>query len=513
MLVIYYNTKTFYNLANYVYNYYKTTFNNIIITDKDDFSEKNLYIIFGSHLISYTILSKLKYIVFQMEQSTWGTFGDEYVKILQNALEIWDYSLVNYQYMSSKLKLKNIKYVELLNYGNENHENINEDIDLLFFGLLNDRRLSIINKIKENNKGYNIIATSNVWGDNLISLIKRAKIIVNIHYINNSILEVERLSNILSVKRNAFIISESSCDPILDKLYRKYITFNNDLENLNLSTITKTINNVIIDFPMTTLPNIDCYKMYDNDNDVEENMNNISDEIYEIPFDLNENEIMLKLPLRIDINNMPNVSIVTLTYNRETIFKNAIRNFNMINYPQDKLETKDDRIKYYYDNCKKSIADKRNFGISKTSNEIIVFMDDDDYYYSDSVYNRVMVLLNYREFSLVGVTKLDMHDIVTGYSARKSTNKNIAEASMAFYKSFWQEQQFKTNKAHGEGYSFCKNRYDKICAIPSCFCMIAITHNNNVTESGRRINDLNKKVNILNTLNISDKIFLEDLFI
>jgi glycosyltransferase involved in cell wall biosynthesis len=207
----------------------------------------------------------------------------------------------------------------------------------------------------------------------------------------------------------------------------------------------------------------------------------------------------------------------------------------MINYPSDKLEwiivddsdnneslssilPNDNRIKYYKlkTDGRLFIGKKRNFGVEHASYNYIVFMDDDDYYYPFSVYARIATLLTYREYSLVGVAKLDIYDAKNNFSARVSKGTYISEASMGFKKSFFTERKFKEELTpEGEGYYFCKDRYDKIITIPSCFNLIAITHNSNYTLDARsydKFKDVKKKDNILMSIDDDSRKYLIKLF-
>lgn len=78
-----------------------------------------------------------------MEQSKWFTSG--YLDHLKNAIEIWEYSLVNYRNLQNLgLDLPKIRYVPLqympcINH-RENHVLNEKSIDFLFYGALNPYR-------------------------------------------------------------------------------------------------------------------------------------------------------------------------------------------------------------------------------------------------------------------------------------------------------------------------------------------------------------------------------------
>jgi glycosyltransferase involved in cell wall biosynthesis len=244
-----------------------------------------------------------------------------------------------------------------------------------------------------------------------------------------------------------------------------------------------------------------------------------------------QGELILKLP---NNKELPFVSIVTVTYNRKLIFPMAIRNWELFEYPRDKLEwiivddsddgsslsgilPKSSQIKYYrlQTTGRLSIGQKRNFGVKNATHEYIAFMDDDDYYYPHSIYARISLLLKYPKYDLVGVTDLDIYDVVNDFSARVKGSM-ISEASMAFRKSFWVEQQFPDKfNTLGEGYPFTKDRRDRIVRMPSCFNIIAMTHWSNYTQGVRsqdNFKNVSKKDNILSVLDLPTKMFIFDLF-
>lgn len=93
--------------------------------------------------------------------------------------------------------------------------------------------------------------------------------------------------------------------------------------------------------------------------------------------------------------DLPTVSVCTPTFNRRPFIPQIIKCFLSQDYPKDKIEwivvddgtdkVKDlfadlDQVKYYEFNEKMTLGKKRNFMHTKTTGDIIVYMDDDDYY-------------------------------------------------------------------------------------------------------------------------------------
>lgn len=134
---------------------------------------------------------------------------------------IWDYSAQNVQ----KLRDAGCKravhcpvgYVE----GMRKVEPLNskeEDIDVLFYGALNDRRKDII--IALENSGLKVTTLFNVYGKSRDDFIARAKIVLNIHFYEPSVFEIVRVSHLLASGK--CVVSESgSCDFDLEKFAGK----------------------------------------------------------------------------------------------------------------------------------------------------------------------------------------------------------------------------------------------------------------------------------------------------
>ena len=248
----------------------------------------------------------------------------------------------------------------------------------------------------------------------------------------------------------------------------------------------------------------------------------------------NKRELVLKLP-QFKHADLPPVSIVTITYNRATIFPMAIRNWELFDYPRDKLEwiivddsddgsslshllPKSNAIQYHHlqTNGRLSIGQKRNYGVEHATHPYIAFMDDDDYYYPCSIYSQIGLLLKYPQYQLVGVTDLDIYDVVNDFSAHVKGPLVSGRSRMAFKKSFWISQKFpETFNSLGEGYPFIKDRRNQVMKMPSCFNIIAITHYTNYTQKSRshdHFKNITKKDSILATLSLSSQLFIFELF-
>jgi len=226
--------------------------------------------------------------------------------------------------------------------------------------------------------------------------------------------------------------------------------------------------------------------------------------------DIVNGQYSLKLP-PIPMEDLPQVTIVTPTFERRHLFSIAIWNFNGFYYPKNKLEWviiddsvnemksvedmlphNDPRIKYYHFKVDKpmTIAKKRNLGAERASHDIIIHMDDDDFYPGESVLARVKVLLKYQEDGIecVGCSKIGVYDLLHNASSISTDGElSLSEASMAYFKKFWEARPFNDIIEKGEYRTFIHDRFDKIMDIPYSFVIIAFSHNANFTEKKREI--------------------------
>lgn len=158
------------------------------------------------------LVKALPYAVYQLEQlgdhdGHLGKFP-EYLTFLRNASLIFEYSPANFEY------LKRNGYTNVYYLPPGYHRKVatcppiqNQDIDVLFFGAVYERRVRIMEALRTS--GVNTLYLHKGFGQSRNRCIQRAKIILNVHafdYLN--VLETFRLSFVLS--NRGFVISENS---------------------------------------------------------------------------------------------------------------------------------------------------------------------------------------------------------------------------------------------------------------------------------------------------------------
>lgn len=175
----------------------------------NELSKSRINIILGVNLLGPDAsFEGYNVILFQLEQlsETEGWFTPQKGEMLARSDAVWDYSLENVSF----LKERGIAatYVPLGFHSDLQtiYDDQNKDIDVLFFGSMNDRRSKILSMLRE--RGYHVKELFGVYGKIRDSYISRSKIVLNIHYYSTNIFEAVRLSYLLN--NSVFVITESS---------------------------------------------------------------------------------------------------------------------------------------------------------------------------------------------------------------------------------------------------------------------------------------------------------------
>lgn len=192
-------------------------------------------------------------ICFQLEQYVSTSFTYRYLYILIRSLAIYDYSLDNINYLHSKgIPYEKMHYIPIGYFDNYKdwlekkyqYSFSNEKkYDILFYGSLeSERRRKILKLLSEK---VNIEIVSNLYGCELFKKISEAKMVINIHFYDNALLETTRIFECLSL--GVPIISEVSADIDSHKILEiahdniEFIKYN-DFLNVIIKKIKKNHN-------------------------------------------------------------------------------------------------------------------------------------------------------------------------------------------------------------------------------------------------------------------------------
>ena len=170
------------------------------------------------------------YVAIQMEQTTnarWLT--NAYINKLNKASAIIDYSLRNIEFLSTiGIPLQRLFYVPVgtglppdIAASGPAEDHVSKDIDILFYGDDQcERRQKILASLKTK---FSIRIENNKFGPELWDLIRRSKIVLNIHYYEDALLETVRISESLSF--GALVVSETSIDAEQDAAFSSAVAF------------------------------------------------------------------------------------------------------------------------------------------------------------------------------------------------------------------------------------------------------------------------------------------------
>jgi hypothetical protein len=177
-------------------------------------------IIIGAHLLDKpTELADLKKAtIYNFEQispeSHWIT--KDYFKALLSKPYL-DYSITNINNafaIDKTIKAKHLPfaYESPMDYtyvARDVFRVVPKDIDILFYGSMNDRRLKVIQELADKH-GINAKYVFGIYGDELSKMIHRSKIVLNVHYYESSIFEAVRVLPLLASR--VPVVSETSVD-------------------------------------------------------------------------------------------------------------------------------------------------------------------------------------------------------------------------------------------------------------------------------------------------------------
>jgi len=180
-------------------------------------------IIIGCHLLDPSRATMLPpdTIILNTEQlegnpSPWRT------KILEwgRRFQIWDYSIKNIHWFAQNgiiqakhLRIGYQRQLERLN------QNSNKDIDVLFYGCINERRLKILNELTAN--GLRVKSLFGVYGADRDRWVERSHLVINIHYYESQIFEIVRVFYLIT--NSIPVVSEVNTSTSIDTIYQPAI--------------------------------------------------------------------------------------------------------------------------------------------------------------------------------------------------------------------------------------------------------------------------------------------------
>ncbi len=216
-------------------NLHDLNFKSEVIYDFSNMIECKSYIFILIYIKYFTQLNNIpprKYIFYQLEQNTSNYFTDKYINLMNNSIKIFDFSKCNNVYYD-KINLKKLFLAPFPLP--KQIETCTNEFDILFYGQMSNRREQILKYLE---KDFNIIYKDNIFGDEKNNLIKKCKILLNLHFYENACLETCRINEAL--KYSKLIVSERGhiLDDDIYNIYSNCVIFceniDENLSNINL---------------------------------------------------------------------------------------------------------------------------------------------------------------------------------------------------------------------------------------------------------------------------------------
>jgi hypothetical protein len=169
-----------------------------------DPNDSSLHIILCAQTVEPKSMPK-NYVLWQFEQVHSFHWTPAYLSMISNALAVWDYceaNFVRYESLNQNRYFVPPYWHKSLS---SNKTHTTRDIPVLFYGSMNDTRQKTLDEL---GKSVNVKVITNSTKSELSDLLTRAKVVVNLHYYDNALLETPRVCQALA--NGCRVISEKS---------------------------------------------------------------------------------------------------------------------------------------------------------------------------------------------------------------------------------------------------------------------------------------------------------------
>lgn len=204
-------------------------------------------------------------------------------------------------------------------------------------------------------------------------------------------------------------------------------------------------------------------------------------------------------------DQMPKVSVITITKDRRAFIPLAKYCFLAQGYPEEKLEwvIVDDgmdqikdlvsdlpNVKYVLCDRPMTIGEKRNLAVESASHDVLVMLDDDDVYPNNSLLTRVAYMMAGpvpKECSFcTTIPCFDIHETKSFMNVPPivlSMADRVSEATLCFTRNFWKARPF-PNVQIAEGGAFIRGREQMCREVSPQDVIVSLTHKK--TTSSRK---------------------------
>jgi hypothetical protein len=204
----------------------------------------------------------------------------------------------------------------------------------------------------------------------------------------------------------------------------------------------------------------------------------------------------------------PFVSVCTPTFNRRPFIPVMLQCFSNQDYPKDRIEwiIVDDgtdpiqdlidksnisQIKYFRQEKKMSLGEKRNFMHSKAKGTIIVYMDDDDYYPPERVSHAVDTLTNNKDALCVGASEIYIYfkHIQKMYQSGPYGPNHATAGTFAFRTELLKHTSYENHAALAEEKHFLKDYTVPFAQLDPLKTILVFSHEHNTFDKRKLLDN------------------------
>lgn len=184
-------------------------FNSFVLFKYDKSVKADLWLVVGAQCFRRLPPSGRRLIV-QLEQTASDRWFDKrYKSVLLNSLGVIEFSRQNLDGLAKHgIAYPHVFLSYLSCFGSRSLDPADKNIDVLFYGDPNCRRRKLF--LEQLSSRFSLHVVSNTFGEQMFDVIRRAKVVVNIHYYDDSNLETTRILECISLGTK--VVSESSPD-------------------------------------------------------------------------------------------------------------------------------------------------------------------------------------------------------------------------------------------------------------------------------------------------------------
>ena len=146
----------------------------------------------------------------QLQAPSLGILRADFYELAKRSI-VWDYcagNLLAWRERGVRATLVELGYVpELTRIPDGPADGAGQDVDVLFYGSPNNRRLQVVAALEQ--AGARVVSLHGIFGAARDAQTARAKIVLNVHYYETKIFEIARVSYLLA-NRKAVVTEQSS---------------------------------------------------------------------------------------------------------------------------------------------------------------------------------------------------------------------------------------------------------------------------------------------------------------